>query len=163
MSSGATQAVAPSSGLDGCRRRQRAAAAAPNVSALTINTIISHPGKLDVLAVETAARESFTPGRAGAGMVSNARPGPVSRFAASCLATPAGKAPPSVGSPGPGVCPPALDGMVSQYWLNALSVGLAQPGTVAAVADSGAMALNARTATAMRRILGMSDLSGGRC
>jgi hypothetical protein len=25
------------------------------------------------------------------------------------------------------------------------------------------MALNARTATAMRRILGMSDLSGGRC
>ena len=175
MNNEAVQAVAPSwgplpavdpPGGPGRRQpRQRAVATPPNINVTRIRTMISHAGKVDVLAVEVAGAEGCERWRTDAGTVNKARRDAALALAPleSCFTAGDGRVLPSVGRPGLGVCPPIAPGIVSQYWLSALSAGLVQPGTVAAVAESGARALNARATTAMRRNLGISDLSPAEC
>src|SRR5437763_4622695 len=129
------QAVVPSGGLGRCRCRQRAAATAPNVSAMAIRTMINHVGNVEVPTVEMAARPPFTLGRVGAGTASKARRDralvPLAFMPpVSCFATPAGKVTASDGRPGLGVCPPPAAGIVSQYWFSALSAEPVQPGAL---------------------------------
>ena len=110
-----------------------------------------------------AGSEKFTRRLAGAGTASEARRDRAPAPLVSCFATRAGKVAATDGRPGLGVCPPPGDGIVSQYWFSALSAGLVQPGTVAALAAIGAGTLNRRTTTPVRRKLGMSNLIQARC
>lgn len=159
------QLVARSVGSRPCRVRQRAVATAPKVNATAIRTTISHTGTLEVLATEMAGDEPLwrCSAAAGPGRISKPRRDRAPASLATCFASRKGSLTASAGSPGRGVWAPAADGIVSQYWFSALSAGLVQPGTVAALAGNGARALSARTTTAMRRNGGIPDLIPGRC
>jgi hypothetical protein len=126
-------------------RRQRAIAAPIKTVADAINTKSSQTGSVEVETVETTADPLF-PWRAPAGSVNTARFLPL----AACRATREGSVVPTAGRPGLGVWPPVAAGIVSQYWLSALSAGLMQPGTFSALEDEIPKALS-DTATATRR------------
>lgn len=129
--------------------------------------MISHAGRVEVLAVEVLAvelarDEPRVRWRTGPGTVSKARWDEAAPLV-SWLTARGGNVLPRLGSPGLGVCAPLAPGMVSQYWLSALWAGLVQPGTVAALADSGVIMPNARATKATRTNLGMSDLIPAGC